>query len=72
MTLNNIFSTIYGYMAIVILLFLASICVIYKVCALTGSSYIRFSSTLISMFVQRHEEQRFRKIDEKRGGRGFV
>jgi len=49
-TLNNIFSTIYGYMAIVILLFLASICVINK----------------------RKEEERFRRIDEKRGGRGFV
>jgi len=30
MTLNNIFSTIYGYMAIVILLFLASLCVLNK------------------------------------------
>jgi len=50
MTLNNVFSTIYGYMAIVILLFLATICIIYK----------------------RKEEERFRRIDEKRGGRGFV
>jgi len=49
-TLNNIFSSIYGFMAIVIALFLASMCVI-KV---------------------RQEEERFRKIDEKRGGRGFV
>ncbi|THH06271.1 hypothetical protein EW145_g4197 [Phellinidium pouzarii] len=46
-TLNNIFSTIYGFMAIIILLFLASLCV-------------------------RNEEERFRRIDEKRGGRGFV
>ena len=30
-TLNNVFTTIYGYMAIVILLFLASLCVINKV-----------------------------------------
>ncbi|KLO14897.1 tetraspanin Pls1 family [Schizopora paradoxa] len=50
MTLNNIFSTIYGYMAIVILLFLATMCIIYK----------------------RKEGERFRRIDEKRGGRGFV
>lgn len=50
MTLNNIFSTIYGYMAIAILLFLATLCVIH----------------------QRNEGERFRKIDEKRGGRGFV
>jgi hypothetical protein len=49
-TLNNIFSSIYGFMAIIISLFLASMCVI-KV---------------------RMEEERFRKIDEKRGGRGFV
>jgi len=49
-TLNNIFSSIYGFMAIIIALFLASMCII-KV---------------------RQEEERFRKIDEKRGGRGFV
>jgi len=49
-TLNNIFSSIYGFMAILIALFLASMCVI-KV---------------------RKEEERFRLIDEKRGGRGFV
>lgn len=49
-TLNNIFSSIYGFMAVVIALFLASMCVI-KV---------------------RQEEERFRLIDEKRGGRGFV
>ncbi|THH26787.1 hypothetical protein EUX98_g7408 [Antrodiella citrinella] len=30
MTLNNIFSTVYGFMAIIILLFLASVCVINK------------------------------------------
>jgi hypothetical protein len=49
-TLNNIFTTIYGYMAILICLFLASLCVIQ----------------------QRNETERFRKIDAKRGGRGFV
>ncbi|KAI0340668.1 hypothetical protein BDW22DRAFT_391989 [Trametopsis cervina] len=49
-TLNNIFTTIYGYMAILIALFLASLCVIH----------------------QRNEAERFRKIDAKRGGRGFV
>jgi len=49
-TLNNIFSSIYGSMAVIIALFLASMCVI-KV---------------------REEEERFRRIDEKRGGRGFV
>ncbi|OSD02810.1 tetraspanin [Trametes coccinea BRFM310] len=49
-TLNNIFSTIYGFMAIIVALFLASMCVIKK----------------------RQEEERFKKIDAKRGGRGFV
>lgn len=49
-TLNNIFSTIYGYMAIVIALFLASLCIIH----------------------QRNESERFKRIDAKRGGKGFV
>jgi len=50
MTLNNTFSAIYGFMAIVGGLFLASLCVIKK----------------------RQEDERFKKIDAKRGGRGFV
>lgn len=45
MTLNNIFSTIYGYMAIVGCLFLATLCVIKE----------------------RQEEERYKKIDSKRG-----
>jgi len=49
-TLNNVFTTIYGFMAIIVSLFLASLCVIKK----------------------RMETDRFRKIDAKRGGRGFV
>ncbi|KAM5539129.1 hypothetical protein V8D89_007352 [Ganoderma adspersum] len=48
-TLNNVF-TIYGFMAVVISLFLATMCVIKR----------------------RQEEERFKKIDAKRGGRGFV
>lgn len=32
MTLNNIFTTVYGFMAIIISLILASLCVIKKVC----------------------------------------
>ncbi|KIP10324.1 hypothetical protein PHLGIDRAFT_250778 [Phlebiopsis gigantea 11061_1 CR5-6] len=47
-TLNN--TTIYGFMAIVISLFLASLMIIH----------------------QRNEAERFRKIDAKRGGKGFV
>jgi len=50
MTLNNIFTTIYGFMAVVLCLLLASLCVIKK----------------------RQEDERFKKIDAKRGGRGFV
>ncbi|KAL0947318.1 hypothetical protein HGRIS_013437 [Hohenbuehelia grisea] len=49
-TLNNIFTTVYGFMAIVLCLLLATLCVIKK----------------------RHEDERFKKIDAKRGGRGFV
>jgi len=49
-TLNNVFTTVYGYMAIILCLLLASICVIKK----------------------RQEDERFKRIDAKRGGRGFV
>lgn len=49
-TLNNIFSSIYGFMAVISGLFLLTLCVINK----------------------RIEAERFRKIDSKRGGRGFV
>lgn len=50
MTLNNAFTTVYGFMAIVLCLLLASLCVIKK----------------------RQEDERFKRIDAKRGGRGFV
>jgi len=50
MTLNNIFTTVYGFMAIVLCMLLATLCVIKK----------------------RQEDERFKKIDSKRGGRGFV
>jgi len=49
-SLNDVFSTTYGFMAGIIGLFLSSLCVI-KV---------------------RQEIERFRRIDAKRGGRGFV
>lgn len=49
-SLNNVFTSVYGFMAVVICLFLASLCVIKK----------------------RQEEERFKRIDAKRGGRGFV
>jgi len=49
-TLNEIFTTVYGFMAIVLSLLLATLCVIKK----------------------RQEDERFKKIDEKRGGSGFV
>jgi hypothetical protein len=49
-TLNPIFSTVYGFMAILLCLFMATVCVINE----------------------RQKEERFKKIDAKRGGRGFV
>lgn len=49
-TLNDIFTSIYGFAAVIIGLFLATLCVIKT----------------------RHEVERFKKIDAKRGGRGFV
>jgi len=49
-TLENTFTTIYGYMAVVLSLLIASLCVIKK----------------------RETEERFKKIDAKRGGSGFV
>jgi len=48
--LNHVFSTMYGFMSIIIGLFLANMCVIKK----------------------RQEEERFERIDAKRGGHGFV
>lgn len=49
-TLNTVFTMVYGYMGVIICLFLTTLCIIKR----------------------RQEEERFRKIDEKRGGRGFV
>jgi len=49
-TLNQIFTPVYGFMAVVICLFLATLCVIKT----------------------KTEKERFRKIDAKRGGGGFV
>jgi len=49
-SLNTAFTTVYGFMAIILSLFLASLCVIKM----------------------RNEIERFKKIDAKRGGRGFV
>ncbi|PPQ74190.1 hypothetical protein CVT26_004487 [Gymnopilus dilepis] len=66
-TLNNIFTTvIYGFMAIVLCLLLASLCVIKKVCLIFG-----FVAQFSFPF-QRQEDERFKRIDAKRGGRGFV
>ncbi|KAH9925255.1 tetraspanin [Fomitopsis serialis] len=48
--LNQIFTLTYGFMAVAVSLFLASLCVIHT----------------------RREKERFRKIDAKRGGGGFV
>jgi len=49
-TLNDVFTSIYGFVAVLIGLFIGTLCVIKT----------------------RSEIERFRKIDAKRGGRGFV
>ncbi|TEB36005.1 tetraspanin [Coprinellus micaceus] len=49
-TLNNVFTSVYGFMAVVLCMILATLCVIKK----------------------RDEAERFKRIDAKRGGRGFV
>jgi len=48
--LMDAFTTVYSFTAILVMLFMASMCVIKK----------------------RQEQERFRRIDAKRGGRGFV
>jgi len=50
LTLNTVFTTVYGFMGVILCLLLATLCVIKR----------------------RQEEERFKRIDEKRGGRGFV
>jgi len=49
-TLNNIFSSIFGFMCVVVGFFLATVCMVYR----------------------RKQQERFRRIDEKRGGKVFV
>lgn len=56
----------YGFMAVVIGLFLANMCVIKKV-SNTNLFVLTGADTQ-----QRQEEERFEKIDAKRGGHGFV
>ena len=63
-------------MAVVIGLFVATLCVIARVrrlplrcaapCVRSPAASFSFSG------LQREEEERFKKIDAKRGGRGFV
>jgi len=49
-TLNHVFTSIFGFMVIVLGFFLATVCLVYR----------------------RKQRERFRRIDEKRGGQGFV
>lgn len=58
-------------MAVVIGLFLATMCVIKRVSRLQHvlNLYMLTSGVVCP---QRDEEERFKKIDAKRGGRGFV
>ena len=64
-------------MAVVIGLFLATMCVIKRVSRclpLSLATAVRCAcrSRLFDLDLQRQEEERFKKIDAKRGGRGFV
>lgn len=57
-------SQIYGYMAIVGCLFLATLCVIKEV-GIPGS--LDLLRAIANNAVQRQEEERYKKIDSKRG-----
>jgi hypothetical protein len=70
-TLNNIFSSVYGFGAVVTALFVASLCVINMVRACRPPAR-HARRTLTRGALQRVEEERFKKIDAKRGGRGFA
>lgn len=54
-------------MGVILCLLLATLCVIKRV-----SSYCAQLLIPVINCLQRQEEERFKKIDEKRGGRGFV
>ena len=64
----------FGFMAIAIALFLASVCVINMVSKINFTITRRFTDYDTTFFArsQRMEEERFKRIDAKRGGRGFV
>jgi len=57
-------------MAIVLCLLLASLCVIKKVWI--ARYLLLWCSSRLNLLPQRQEDERFKKIDAKRGGRGFV
>lgn len=60
-------------MAVAICLFLASLCVIHVVRPQSSAFALEMrSSPSLSLALQRREKERFRKIDAKRGGGGFV
>jgi hypothetical protein len=59
---------VYGYMAVILCLLLASLCVIKKVTSIP----FKCQSQQLNFNSQRQEDERFKKIDAKRGGRGFV
>ncbi|GJJ12505.1 hypothetical protein Clacol_006748 [Clathrus columnatus] len=67
-TLNDIFTTVYGFAAVLIGLFLATLCVIKKASTIlkarTSDSY--FYTDLLFIY-QRQEVERFKQIDSKRG-----
>jgi hypothetical protein len=59
-------------MAIIICLLLASLCIIKKVRSYTIPLFNISFNDYHPSHQQRQEDERFKKIDAKRGGRGFV
>ena len=59
-------------MAVVIGLFVATLCVIARVRRFLLRCTVRLLTCYFLSGLQREEEERFKKIDAKRGGRGFV
>lgn len=57
-TLNNIFTTIYGYMAIVITLFLASLCIIHQV-SFVFLVFCKIDAAAVEVLLLVHNAERF-------------
>jgi hypothetical protein len=67
MVTGQVIRTTYGFMAGIIGLFLSSLCVIKVVSFIVLPFLVQ-----CRLCLQRQETERFKKIDGKRGGGGFV